>query len=474
MSLAWANPALTTVCGLCFRDGDGRKVLRSSVREFLCSEALAALGIPTTRAASIVTSDVSVHRDPLRDGRRVPERCAVVMRVAPSFIRFGSFEIFLQRDEFSGLEGPSAGRHDLRAQLLDYVIEHFYPETQHFSDRKQRNAAFFRAVMERTARLVAQWQSVGFCHGVLNTDNMSILGLTLDYGPFAFMDRYDPDFVSNSSDTRGRYSFSSQPSVCRWNLARLAEALGSELNPPEAGDILDDFMPTYEALYLGNMRRKLGLGREEPQDGELISDLLQLMHNTGADFTNTFRLLSLVPWPEQEHSQRDPEEDGGTVDSVVEHILQQCASIEELKVSNQPTMEQRELAMILSMAQSNSAMFSLVSEQPEVSRQLQRMWRLKSSWRRMKTAKGKTTRRLGSLLEASVVKKERLKMMKKSNPRVVLRNYICHSAVQEAERGDFSEVGEMECVRDCDLFLCLSRYISNFHDGHKTRYNRSE
>ncbi|XP_042372818.1 protein adenylyltransferase SelO-1, mitochondrial-like [Plectropomus leopardus] len=172
------------------RDGDGRKVLRSSIREFLCSEAMAALGIPSIRAASLVTSDLYVSRDPLNSGGRIPERCSVVLRLAPSFLRFGSFEIFLGRDDFSGLQGPSAGRHDIRAQLLDYVIESFYPHIQlAYRNRKDRNMAFFREVMMLTAKLVAQWQCVGFCHGVLNTDNMSILGLTLDYGPFGFMDR---------------------------------------------------------------------------------------------------------------------------------------------------------------------------------------------------------------------------------------------------------------------------------------------
>uniref|UniRef100_UPI003AACB969 selenoprotein O2 n=1 Tax=Centroberyx gerrardi TaxID=166262 RepID=UPI003AACB969 len=434
------------------RDGDGRKVLRSSIREFLCSEAMAGLGIPTTRAASLVTSDLRVNRDPLNNGRRVPERCSAVLRVAPSFIRFGSFEIFLGRDELSGLQGPSAGRDDIRAQLLDYVIETFYPCIQQsHSNRKDRNMAFFKEVMLRTARLVAQWQCVGFCHGVLNTDNMSILGLTLDYGPFGFMDRFDPDFVCNASDRRGRYSYQAQPSVCRWNLARLAEALGSELRPAEAGAVLDEFTPTYEASYLGNMRRKLGLLRkEEAEDRELISDLLRLMHNTGADFTNTFRLLSCVPWPEEGDRERT------RVGPVVDRILQQCASVEELKVANKPTMEDRELAMILSMAQTNPVMFGMVAERPEVSQQLERMGRLKEllgtdqdqlqekqrddwiHW--VSRYRRRLSRESDGASDLSAVRKERLSVMNSTNPRVVLRNYIAHNAIQAAEKGDFSEV----------------------------------
>uniref|UniRef100_A0A3B4YH58 Selenoprotein O n=1 Tax=Seriola lalandi dorsalis TaxID=1841481 RepID=A0A3B4YH58_SERLL len=437
------------------RDGDGRKVLRSSIREFLCSEAMAALGIPSTRAASLVTSDLYVSRDPLNRGQRIPERCSVVLRLAPSFIRFGSFEIFQGRDEFSGLQGPSAGRHDIRSQLLDYVIETFYPCIQRaHSNRKDRNTAFFREVMIRTARLVAKWQCVGFCHGVLNTDNMSILGLTLDYGPFGFMDRFDPDFICNASDKRGRYSYQAQPSVCRWNLARLAEALGSELNVAEAGAILDDFMLTYEAFYLSIMRKKLGLVRkEEAEDSELVSDLLRVMHNTGADFTNTFYLLSCVPWPEEGDSEK------ATLGPVVDLILQQCSSIEELKVANKPTMKDRELAMILSMAQTNPAMFSMVSDRPGVAQQLERMGRLKElletdqdelkekqrddwiHW--VSRYRKRLAKECDGTSDLSLIKKERLSVMNSHNPRVVLRNYIAQSAIQAAEKGDFSEVNRV-------------------------------
>ncbi|CAN9508089.1 unnamed protein product [Ophioblennius macclurei] len=438
------------------RDGDGRKVLRSSIREFLCSEAMAALGIPTTRAASIVTSDLFVSRDPLNSGRRLLERCSVVLRLAPSFIRFGSFEIFLDRDDFSGLQGPSAGRSDIRAQLLDYVIEAFYPHIQQVhKNRKDRNMAFFKEVMVRTARLVAQWQSVGFCHGVLNSDNMSILGLTLDYGPFGFMDRFDPDFVCNASDRRGRYSYRAQPAACRWNLARLAEALGSELDEAETGVILRDFMPTYEAFYWANMRRKLGLVRkEEAEDSELISDLLRVMHNTGADFTNTFRLLSRVPWPREE--EEEEEEERAAVDLVVELILEQCASIQELKhIGREAYHDNIELAMILSTAQTNPAMFQLMADRPDVAQQLELMGRLKelmeTDGNELKKKQredwirwiGRYKRRLtresdGS--NSSLIQEERVLVMSSSNPRVVLRNYIAQNAIEAAEKGDFSEV----------------------------------
>ncbi|KAG5267316.1 hypothetical protein AALO_G00220390 [Alosa alosa] len=319
------------------RQSDGRKVLRSSIREFLCSEAMFALGVPTTRAGSLVTSDTYVMRDVFYSGNPQPERCSVVLRIAPTFIRFGSFEIFHPVDDFTNRQGPSVGRHDIRAQLLDYVIETFYPNIQKsHSDRKERNAAFFKEVSMRTAKLVALWQSVGFCHGVLNTDNMSILGLTIDYGPFGFMDRFDPEFACNASDKRKRYTYEAQPYVCRWNLVRLAEALGKELQGSQAGAILDDYMPMYERFYMANMRKKLGLlQREEPEDQELVEDLLGTMYNTGADFTNTFRLLSQVPWP------MEGEAEEATVERVVGLLLEQGAPMEELKVANHPTMEPR-------------------------------------------------------------------------------------------------------------------------------------
>ncbi|XP_036431243.1 selenoprotein O2 [Colossoma macropomum] len=434
------------------RQSDGRKVLRSSIREFLCSEAIFALGIPTTRAGSLVTSDLYVQRDAFYSGNPKPERCSVVLRIAPTFIRFGSFEIFNPADDFTGRQGPSAGRHEIRAQLLDYVIEMFYPEIQaEHPDHKARNAAFFREVTVRTARLVALWQSVGFCHGVLNTDNMSILGLTIDYGPFGFMDRYDPEFVSNASDKKRRYTFEAQPYVCRWNLARLAEALGSELQASTAGTILDEFMPLYRNFYLGNMRRKLGLlRREEPEDEELVEDLLKIMHNTGADFTNVFRLLSSVCCPLVGESGQ------GDVGSVVDLILEQCASLEELKVANHPTMEPRELEMILSMAETSPGLFNMTANRPEVAKQLEKIGRLKELletnqddlkvkqrddwliW--INRYRKRLTRECDSMSDPASVDEERVRIMDATNPAVVLRNYIAQNAIEWAENGDFSEV----------------------------------
>lgn len=436
------------------RQADGRKVLRSSIREFLCSEAMFFLGVPTTRAGSVVTSDSRVIRDVYYSGHARHERCSVVLRIAPTFIRFGSFEIFKPADEFTGRQGPSYGRDEIRGQMMDYVIEMFYPEIQqNYPDRVERNVAFFREVVLRTARLVAQWQCVGFCHGVLNTDNMSILGLTLDYGPYGFMDRFDPDFICNASDNSGRYSYQAQPAICRWNLVKLAEALAPELPPDRAEAVLEEYLDLYNRFYLENMRKKLGLlKKEDPEDEIMITKLLQTMHNTGADFTNTFRSLSLISCPTEENSEG--EED--SVKKATDLLIEQCASIEELKAANKPTMDPRELAMLLSMAQSNPTLFQMISDRATIARQLERLSKLKdlmeTTQEELKTKQAedwtswitqyrkRLARELEGQSDVQAVQEERVRVMDSTNPRVILRNYIAQNAIEAAENGDFSEV----------------------------------
>ncbi|KAM4618812.1 selenoprotein O1 [Polymixia lowei] len=436
------------------RQADGRKVLRSSIREFLCSEAIFSLGVPTTRAGSVVTSDSKVIRDVFYNGNPRHERCSVVLRIAPTFLRFGSFEIFKPADEHTGRQGPSYRHDEIRGQMMDYVIEMFYPEIQqNHPDRVERNVAFFREVMRRTARLVAHWQCIGFCHGVLNTDNMSILGITLDYGPYGFMDRFDPDFICSASDNSGRYSYQAQPAICRWNLVKLAEALAPELPPDRAEAVVDEYMDVYNGFYLGNMRKKLGLLRkEEPEDEMLITDLLQTMHNTGADFTNSFRSLSQIPCP----AEGEGEEEEEIVKHATALLLEQCASLEELKAANKPTMDPRELAMLLSMAQSNPSLFQMISDRRTIARQLEKLHKLKdlmdTSQEELRTNQAEEwtlwitsyRKRLARELEGQSlvqeVQEERVRVMDSNNPRVVLRNYIAQNAIEAAEKGDFSEV----------------------------------
>jgi uncharacterized protein YdiU (UPF0061 family) len=250
------------------RFGDGRAVMRSTIREYLCSEAMAALGIPTTRALAIVASNEQVHRES-------PEPGAVLTRLARSHVRFGHFEHFFHSD-----------RHEQVRQLADYVIAEFFPGLA------GDNAAWFGEVVKRTAELMAGWQAVGFAHGVMNTDNMSILGLTLDYGPFGFLEAYEPGFICNHTDTQGRYAFDMQPAIAHWNLRALAFALSSLILKDRLVAALDTYESLYRTRYRALMRAKLGLTREEEGDDQLIGALLNLMAKARADYTLTFRHLA--------------------------------------------------------------------------------------------------------------------------------------------------------------------------------------
>ena len=259
------------------RMGDGRAVLRSSIREFLCSEAMAALGIATTRALALVGSPAPVRRETM-------ETAAVVTRVAPSFIRFGHFEHFAHTAADTGA---------LR-KLVDAVVDRFYPECR---DAASPALALLEAVSRRTAVLLADWQAVGFCHGVMNTDNMSILGLTIDYGPFGFLDGFDPGHVCNHSDHQGRYAFARQPNVAFWNLHALAQGL----QPLVVADIGDDIdalkaaMEPYKSVFAetlqARLRAKLGLRAARPEDAELFDDLLRMMAQDRTDYTIAMRAL---------------------------------------------------------------------------------------------------------------------------------------------------------------------------------------
>jgi uncharacterized protein YdiU (UPF0061 family) len=267
------------------RMGDGRAVLRSSIREFLCSEAMHHLGIPTTRALTVIGSDQPVRREEI-------ETAAVVTRVAPSFVRFGHFEHFYAADRTA----------ELRA-LAEHVIARFYPDCRQADDPF---LALLAAVVERTALLVAQWQAVGFCHGVMNTDNMSILGLTIDYGPFGFVDGFDAGHICNHSDTQGRYAYRMQPQIAYWNCFCFAQALvpllgerydeatRSERSVADAQGVLEGFKRHFSPALEGRFQAKLGLRETREGDAGLVDRLLALMHASRADFTLMFRSLANV------------------------------------------------------------------------------------------------------------------------------------------------------------------------------------
>ena len=258
------------------RRGDGRAVLRSSIREFLASEAMAALGVPSTRALSVVTSPLPVQRETL-------EQAAVVIRLAPSFIRLGHFEHF-----------SAQGQHEQLQILADFVIERFYPACQRPGQTApQRYAALLQQVSQRTAALLAHWQAIGFCHGVMNSDNMSILGLTLDYGPFQFLDGFDPGHICNHSDSQGRYAFERQPQVAYWNLLCLAQALLPLIEDPAlAEQALADFPEDFGNAFEARMRAKLGLSHPQPGDRGLIVATLALLGRERTDYPLFWRRLS--------------------------------------------------------------------------------------------------------------------------------------------------------------------------------------
>jgi uncharacterized protein YdiU (UPF0061 family) len=253
------------------RMGDGRAVLRSSIREFLCSEAMAALGIPTTRALCVTGSDKIIMREER-------ETAAVATRLAPSFVRFGSFEHWYYNDKPEELK-----------TLADYVLDNFYPQLRSADNPYQ---ALLTEVTLRTAHMIAHWQAVGFMHGVMNTDNMSILGLTLDYGPFGFMEAFNTRHICNHTDQQGRYSYANQPKIGEWNCHALGQALLPLIGEPkDAFDALAIYKPAFAEKFMALMHAKLGLRTKQSDDENLIDSLFGILQNSHVDFTSFFRRL---------------------------------------------------------------------------------------------------------------------------------------------------------------------------------------
>jgi len=253
------------------RSGDGRAVLRSSIREYLMSEAMHGLGIEGTRALALIGSEHKVFREDWETG-------AIVLRVSPSWVRFGTFEYFAHKKKHEELEA-----------LADYAIAESYP---HLVDEPNKYLHFFTEVVGKTATLMADWQAVGFSHGVMNTDNMSIAGLTIDYGPYAFLDDYDYQYICNHTDQQGRYSFGNQPNVGEWNLQALMHALAPMVNIDKLEKILNHYARLYTERYLYLMGKKIGLDQLQENDLELFKHLLGTLQGLSIDYTLFFRTLS--------------------------------------------------------------------------------------------------------------------------------------------------------------------------------------
>ena len=352
------------------RQGDGLAVLRSSIREYLCSEAMFHLGVPTTRALSLMTSGDEVLRDILYDGNAAYETGAIVCRVAPTFLRFGNFELFAARQDFENLK-----------QLADYTIKHFFPRLGKPS--KATYIKLFQEIANRTLEMIVHWQRVGFVHGVMNTDNMSVLGLTIDYGPYGWLEGFDFGWTPNTTDRQNkRYRYGNQPNIGLWNLLQLANALYplvEEAEPFES--ILNQYQTDFETKSLTMMRSKLGLIKEDNNDAKLIQRLEDCLLLSETDMTIFFRLLS---------NYKIGNSDGGL--KIIEEAFY--------------TLE-------------------------EISETVAEAWKgwFKSYDKRLQ--------------KEELTDQERQECMNLVNPKYVLRNYMAQLAIDQADNGDYALIEEL-------------------------------
>jgi uncharacterized protein YdiU (UPF0061 family) len=356
------------------RGADGLAVLRSSIREHLCSEAMFHLGVPTTRSLSLMLTGDQVLRDVMYDGHPDYEKGAVVCRVAPSFIRFGNFELFSSQNDLKTLK-----------LLSDFTIKHHFKQIK--GADKESYVQFLQEVANKTREMIVHWQRVGFVHGVMNTDNMSILGLTIDYGPYGWLEDYNPNWTPNTTDRENRrYRFGNQPEIALWNLYQLANALYpliEEAAPLES--ILNNFQTDYEADYANMMRNKLGLFTKEENDNQLIHLLTENLQQTETDMTIFFRKLSQIKKTESE-------------EDAFYHISDSFYKINEVKDQ------------------------------------------LKETWLYW------FTQYLNRLRQEDATDESRKVAMNEVNPKYVLRNYMSQLAIEAAEIEDYSLIEELHIL----------------------------
>jgi len=357
------------------RTADGLAVLRSSVREYLCSEAMYHLGVPTTRALSLSLSGDLVMRDVLYNGNPAYEKGAIVCRVSPSFLRFGSYELLSARQDHKTLK-----------ILVDYTLKHFYPTCEF---NKAGYIQFFKEVSLKTLEMIIHWQRVGFVHGVMNTDNLSILGLTIDYGPYGWLEDYNKSWTPNTTDAEHkRYQFGKQSNIALWNLLKLANALYpliEEAEPLE--EILNDYKKLSAAKYLGMMKAKIGLVLEDEKDLKLIQDLETLLEKTETDMTIFFRNLS--------------------------------------KLSKELIVPEKDEVSFL------APVLDAFYQPEEIKGEVLFFWK---DWMK------RYAERLQKETHSDAERKE---AMDKVNPKYVLRNYMSQVAIDAADKGDYSVVDEL-------------------------------
>ena len=353
------------------RSGDGLAVLRSSIREHLCSEAMHALGVPTTRSLSLMLTGDNVLRDILYNGHPAYEKGAILCRVAPSFLRFGNFQILAARQELENLQ-----------MLADYTIKYFFPHITTTTNEKY--VQFFQEVADKNLDMMIHWQRVGFVHGVMNTDNMSIHGLTIDYGPYGWLDSFDPEWTPNTTDKEHRrYRFGNQPDITYWNILQLANAIYPLVkNAAPFEEILQSFEKNFEQRYMHMYRQKLGLKVEHEDDYLLVDSLNKVMLLTETDMTLFFRTLSTV-------------KKGQSSEQVL---------IDFMHVFYQPE--------------------AIIGD-------------IKSAWEEW------FNNYLGRLSIEHLDDNERMKDMHQMNPKYVLRTYMAQLAIESAENGDYSLLNEL-------------------------------